>query len=203
LRVISLQLGAGASVAAVLDGRALDVSMGYSTLEGLVMGTRCGDVDPGAILALLADADGDASQLRNVLAHQSGLLGLSGRTPHVGELLAHQEDADCRLALDVYCHRIRHYIGAYMAQLGGADALIFGGGAGENQPELRRRLLDRFEWAGFRIDADRNATLRGPGFIGDPLAGPAQRVLVGHVDEAYEMATIVAARFIEGAGAAR
>jgi acetate kinase len=200
LRIITLQLGAGASAAAIQGGRPLDVSMGYSTLEGLVMATRCGDVDPGLVLSLLARGDHDVASLAELLSRRSGLLGLSGYSSRIGELLARADDARCQLAVDVYVHRIRHYVGAYLALLGGADAIVFGGGAGENEPELRRRVIEGFDWAGFALDVARNAASGAHGALGDARTGDARRVLVARVDEAFELACAAIGLLRQGAG---
>lgn len=196
LRVITLQLGAGASVAAVQDGRALEISMGYSTLEGLMMATRCGDLDPGLLLEMLTAPGADPAQIRHDLYHASGLLGVSGRSSRLSELLDHDEDPRCRLAVEMYCHRIRRHIGASLAVLGGADALIFGGGVGENEPRLRARILQDLGWAGFALDATANAwhtTAGSPGCRAIGAGDPAtrRRVLVGTVDESQQMARIL------------
>jgi acetate kinase len=156
-RVISFQLGGGASVAATCDGRPLDTSMGYTPLEGLVMGTRCGDVDPGAIFACLDQGMG-AEALHTLLETRSGLLGLSGSSADVCTLLheAAQGRHESQLAIDVYCTRARKYLGAYLALLKGADAVLFGGGIGEHQPEIRERICAGFEWCGLELDASAN-----------------------------------------------
>ena len=160
-RLIVLHLGNGASIAAVAGGRSLDTSMGLTPLEGLVMGTRSGDLDP-AIVAHLARAEGvTAERVDGWLNERSGLLGLSGRSADVRELLAAEAtDARARLALDVFCYRARKYIGAYLAVLGGADAVIFTGGIGEHAPEIRARICEGLDWCGLTLDASRNADAR-------------------------------------------
>ena len=189
-RVISLQLGSGASVAAVLDGRALDVSMGYSTLEGLVMGTRCGDLDAGALLRLLRQPGSDAEQLAELLARRSGLLGLSGRSPHVHELLA-AGDAASRHALDLYVYRASRYIGSYLAVLGGVDAIAFGGGVGEHSPEIRARILAPLGFAGVHVDDARNRAATG-GLHEIGVAEAPVRILAVPVDESRQLARAAA-----------
>jgi acetate kinase len=157
-RIISLQLGAGCSVTAIDNGLPQDTSMGFSPLEGLVMATRSGDVDPGLITFLLRHENLAAEQLDELLNEQSGLLGLSGITGDIRELIA-SPDKMAQLALDVYCYRVRKYIGAYLVVLGGADAIVFGGGVGENIPEVREKILAGMEWCGIEMDlnANRNA----------------------------------------------
>ncbi len=159
-RVISLQLGSGCSVAAVRDGAPLDTSMGFSPLEGLVMGTRCGDVDPGLLLYLQRQHGWSARDLEQRLNHACGLLGVSASSADVKVLIGAGTDA-ARLALDLYCYRVRKYLGAYLAVLGGADAILFGGGVGEHVPALRARMLAGLEWAGIVLDPARNAAATG------------------------------------------
>ena len=159
-RVISLQLGAGCSVTASRGGRPVETSMGFSPLEGLVMATRSGDVDPGAVLYLLNHAGITPADLDNLLNRHSGLLGLSGISGNVSDLLASDTDA-ARHALDVYCHRITRYLGGCLAVLGGADAILFGGGVGENVPEIRARVLATLGFAGIALDPLANNRCRG------------------------------------------
>lgn len=156
-RVVSFQLGNGCSVAAVRDAVSVDTSMGYTPIEGLVMSTRSGDVDPG-VLAHLAAAGVTAAELDLRLNHRSGLLALSGVSADMRTLLAleAQGHAGARLALEVFCHRARKYLGAYLAVLGGADAVLFGGGIGENAPVIRQRICADMEWCGLRLDAAAN-----------------------------------------------
>lgn len=185
-RIISLQLGAGCSVTASIDGQPVETSMGFSPLEGLVMATRSGDVDPGALLYLQTHCGIAPSELMDMLNRQSGLLGLSGLSGNVSELLASDLDT-ARLALDVYCHRITRYLGAYLAVLGGADAILFGGGVGENVPVIRARVLATLSFAGITIDAARNNACRGTdAMLSAP--GAAVQVWVFAVDEARIMA---------------
>jgi acetate kinase len=163
-RVITLQLGSGCSMAAILDRRAVDTSMGFTPLEGLVMGSRCGDLDPGVVLFLSRYAGMDHDEIERVLNDESGLLGLSGISSDFRALLEDRSPA-ARLALDVFCYRVRKYVGAYVAVLGGCDALLVGGGAGEHLPELRSRMLAGLEGLGLVLDGDVNAGARAPGRI--------------------------------------
>jgi acetate kinase len=157
--IITLHLGNGCSAAAIQAGRSLDTSMGMTPLEGLVMGTRSGDLDP-AIVNLVAAKEGmSSSEVETLLNTQSGLLGISGLTNDMRVLLAELKEHDdrrVRLAIDVFCYRARKYIGAFLAAMGGADAVVFTGGIGENSPEIRTRICQGMEWAGLRIDAARN-----------------------------------------------
>jgi acetate kinase len=189
VRIVSLQLGRGCSVTATRDGRAVATSMGFTPLEGLVMGTRSGDVDPGALLYVMERAGLSAAEMRRELNEDSGLLGLSGRTADMRELqaLAQGGDRGARLAVEVFCRRARHYVGAYLAELGGADAIVFGGGIGENCPDIRRRIVAGMEWAGIELDASANAAAVG---VDAAIASPASRVAIHvvPVDEARVMA---------------
>ncbi|MBK0420242.1 acetate kinase [Leucobacter sp. CSA1] len=156
LKQIVLHLGNGASACAVDGGRSVDTSMGLTPLEGLVMGTRSGDIDPGGLLHLLR-AGYDVAQLDELLNKRSGLLGLSGSLDmrDVQEAAAHGDER-ARLALAVYAHRIRRYLGAYLVELGGADAIVFTAGVGENVPAVRADVCAGLEWFGVRIDPERN-----------------------------------------------
>ena len=127
--------------------------MGYSPLEGLVMGTRAGDLDPGILTHLLHQGM-SLQQIEQLLQHEAGLKALAG-TADVRELLR-RGDAAAALALDIFCYRIRKYVGAYLAALEGAEALVFTGGIGENAPEIRRRVCEGFGWAGLTLDPGRN-----------------------------------------------
>ena len=148
---------------ATLGGRAVATSMGFTPLEGLVMGTRSGDVDPGAVLYVMARAGLSAAQIGRELNQESGLLGLSGRTADMRELLALEQsgDRDALLAVESFCRRARHYVAAYIAELGGVDVIAFGGGIGENCPEIRRRILHGLQWAGIELDAAANSAAVG------------------------------------------
>lgn len=158
--VISLQLGAGCSITAIREGQAVDTSMGFSPLEGLVMATRSGDVDPGLLL-FLQRAEGLAPEgMERLLNEESGLLGLSGASGDMRALLD-ADDAGARLAVDVYCYRARKYIGAYLAALGGADAILFGGGVGEQAPEVRGEMLSGLEGLGIALDDNANRAAIG------------------------------------------
>jgi acetate kinase len=187
-RIVSLQLGNGCSAAAVDGGRSVDTSMGFTPLEGLVMGTRCGDLDP-ALVGWIARAEGvEVEDVEEWLNHRSGLLGLSGRSGDVRELLEAEAAGDegARLALDVFCYRARKYIGAYLAALGGADAILFGGGIGENAPEVRARICRGLGQLGVSLDAEMNARTVG---TEERISSPASRigVYVIPVDEGAVM----------------
>lgn len=163
-RLITLHLGNGCSACAIAGGDSVDTSMGFTPLEGLVMGTRAGDLD-AAILDHIAGKEGlGLPELEAVLNKQSGLLGISGLTNDMRELLAEAEqygDRRARLAIDIFCYRARKYVGAYLAALGGASAVVFAGGIGENAAAVRTRICAGLEWAGLRLDESRNAALVG------------------------------------------
>ncbi len=150
-RVISLQLGSGCSVTAIDHGLAVDTSMGFSPLEGLLMATRSGDVDPAVVTYLQKQAGLSAEEVEQLLNKQSGLLGVSGES-HDMQVLLNSGSFDAELAVNLYCYRVRKYIGAYLAVLGGADAILFGGGVGENSPQVRAKILQGMEWSGVQLD---------------------------------------------------
>lgn len=154
-RIISLQLGAGCSITAIDHGWPVETSMGFSPLEGLVMATRCGDLDPAAVLYLMDEAGFSPAELGWILNESSGLRGLSGQSADMQALL-YSGTEGAELAIGIFCHRVRHYLGAYLGVLGGADAVLFGGGIGEHAPEIRARILDQFDWAGIGLDRSRN-----------------------------------------------
>lgn len=157
-RVVLAHLGSGASLAAVLDGKCVDTTMGFTPTGGLVMGTRTGDLDPGALLYLLRSEQLTAGQLDAVVNRESGLRGISGTSSDVRELLAHAPaDPRAAEAVDVFCYSVRKWIGAMAGVLGGLDSLVFSGGIGENSPEVRARICDGLGFLGVRIAADRNA----------------------------------------------
>lgn len=161
LRLVTLHLGNGASACAVEHGHSTETSMGMTPLEGLVMGTRSGDLDPGAVL-MLARAGYDAAALDELLNQKSGLSGLSGVGNDLRDIEARAEAGDdrCRLAITVFSHRVRKYIGAYAAAMGGLDAVVFTAGIGENSASMRRRILQRFDFIGVELDEDKNADAR-------------------------------------------
>lgn len=162
--IITFHLGNGCSAAAIKEGNSVDTSMGMTPLEGLVMGTRSGDLDP-AIVGVIARKEAmSSSEVDSLLNTQSGLLGISGLTNDMRELLAESKEHDDRrvkLAIEIFCYRARKYLGAYLAAMGGADAVVFTGGIGENSPDVRARICGKMEWAGLRIDANKNNDLIG------------------------------------------
>jgi acetate kinase len=163
MKLITLQLGAGCSATAVDGGRSVDTSMGFTPLEGLMMGTRSGDLDPSLVGFLARGEEVSAEEVEGWLNTRSGLLGVSGHSGDMRELLEAEREGDLRasLAVDMFCYRVRKCIGAYLAVLDGADAIIFGGGIGENAPEVRARICAGLGWCGLLVDADRNAEAIG------------------------------------------
>ncbi len=185
-RGISLQLGAGCSITAVDQGSPRDTSMGFSPLEGLVMATRSGDLDPGLITYLQRREGRGPDDIDRLLNQVSGLLGVSGFSGDMRVLLD-SDHPDARLAVALYCYRARKYVGAYLAVLGGADAILFGGGVGENATPVREQILAGMEWCGIIIDENANSTMSGKeGRISAPTS--KTEVWVIPVDEAAVLA---------------
>lgn len=162
VRIVTLHLGNGCSACAIKGGESIDTSMGFTPLEGLVMGTRSGDID-AALLDYIAAKEGlTLPQVEALLNNQSGLLGISGLTNDMRDLLAEadeHQDRRAKLAIDIFCYRARKYVGSYLAAMGGADAIVFAGGVGENSPEIRRRICDGLQWAGLHVDPAANEAL--------------------------------------------
>jgi acetate kinase len=163
VRIITCHLGNGCSMTAIDAGRSIDTSMGFTPLEGLVMGTRSGDVDPTIVLLGMQHEGLTPAQAEALLNKQSGLYGLSGTTSDMKTLLAASEGGDDRaaLAIEVFCYRIKQYIGRYQAVLNGADALCFTGGIGENAPAIRALACARLSALGIEIDDEANAAAIG------------------------------------------
>ena len=164
VNVITLHLGNGSSICAIKNGDSIDTSMGMTPLEGLVMGTRSGDIDP-AVIQFLSHKEGyTLAEVESILNKQSGLLGISGLTNDMREIIAEAEEHDDRrakLAIDMFCYRIRKYIGSYIAAIGQVQAIVFTGGIGENSDLIRAKICDGMAVMGLRIDRDKNKELRG------------------------------------------
>ncbi len=201
VNLVVLHLGNGASAAAVEGGRSVDTSMGLTPLEGLVMGTRSGDVDPAIFGHLERTAGLGAQEVQDALQRQSGMRALAGdsdlREVH---RRAGAGDAEAALALDVYCHRIRRYVGAFMAVLGRTDAIVFTAGVGEHDAEVRRRALAGLEPLGIRLDEARNGAAGEDARVISAQDSPVA-VLVVPTDEELEMAR-QARELLEAAGGA-
>src|SRR5262245_28080453 len=167
--ILTRHLGNGCSIAAIKVVNSIDTSSGYTPLEGLVMVTRSGDLD-ASIVDLIGTKEGLSSrEVETLLNKQSGLLGISGLTDDMRELLAEEKENNDRrahLAIEVFCYRVKKYIGAFLAATSGADALIFTGGIGENSPEVRKRICNGLEWLGVELDDEKNAEARN-GFEGE------------------------------------
>ena len=193
LRIITCHLGGGCSVCAVEYGRSVETSMGMTPLEGLVMGTRCGDIDPGSLIHLIRSEGMDADQLDDLLNRRSGLAGLSNLGSDLRDIEREAEDGndDCRLAIQVFCHRLRKYIGAYAAVMGGVDAIVFTAGIGQNSAVVRHRVAQRLGFLGARLDEDRNRDAAVSG--DDPVVRLSTdhsrvQILAVETDEAWAIA---------------
>jgi acetate kinase len=187
-RLVSCHLGSGASLAAIRDGRSVDTTMGFTPLEGIMMGTRSGSVDPGILIYLVRHKGYDAAELDRILNKESGLKGISGISGDMREILAATERGEARaaLAFDIYVHRLCREIGGMVASLGGVDALLFTAGVGENSPPVRAAVCERLAFWNIRLDAAKNAST--PQDIDIAAPESAVRVLVVHTDEDWEIA---------------
>jgi acetate kinase len=177
LRVVIAHLGNGASVSAVCDGVCVDTSMGFTPLEGLMMGTRSGSVDPGILIYLLRHKGLSVKALDQALNYESGLLGVSGFSSDMRQVLSElPHNPDARLALEIYVHRIVKTIGAMAATLGGIDALVFTAGVGEGSPEIRKRVCEKLKYLGLGLDRAANENCKPDADISIP--GSTARILV-------------------------
>lgn len=159
-KVITLQLGSGCSIAAIKGMIAVDTSMGFSPLEGLIMSTRSGDIDPGIIIYLQRSPGFPIDRIEDILNYSSGLKGLSETSENM-KVLLETDTPQARFAIESYCYRARKYIGSYLAVLENADAIIFGGGVGENAPLVRELILKGMVWCGIELDLETNSTTMG------------------------------------------
>jgi acetate kinase len=157
-RVILAHLGSGASLAAVFRGESVDTSMGFTPTAGLVMGTRSGDLDPGLVYYLARTEDMTAAQFQNMVNHESGLLGVSGRSSDLRDLCAREAtDPRAAEAVELFCYQVRKWIGSFAAVLGGLDTLVFSAGIGENSPLIRQRICEKLGFLGIQLNRQRNA----------------------------------------------
>src|SRR5215467_10000189 len=171
LRLVIAHLGNGASISAVHDGVCIDTSMGFTPLEGLMMATRSGTVDPGILIYVLRQKGLNVEELDNALNHKSGLLGISGTSSDLRQLLSKLPDnPDARLAVDVYVHRIVQTIGAMAATLGGIDALVFTAGVGERSAQIRKQVCEKLKYLGLELDPAANETCKPDADIGTPAS---------------------------------
>jgi acetate kinase len=188
-RVILAHLGAGASMAAVCEGRSIETTMGPTPTSGLVMGSRCGDIDPDLVRFLMRAQGLTIDQFHNLVNHESGLLGVSETSSDLRDLLSRQaDDVRAAEAVALFCYRAKTWLGALAAALGGLDTLVFAGGIGENSPEARRRICEGLEFLGISLDQGRNAT--GASLISTDDARVAVRVI--RTDEESMIARAVA-----------
>jgi len=187
LRIISCHLGNGCSLAAVHNGKCVDTTMGYTPLEGLMMGTRSGSVDPGILIQLMRQGY-NAEQLNDILNKQSGLKGLSGVSNDIRQIRKsiEEENSRAQLAFDVYIHRLRSHIGSMLASLGGLDALVFTGGVGENSSQVRATAVEAFKFLGLELDTEKNNA--SPVDEDIAATNSAIRVLVVHTEEDWAIA---------------
>ena len=158
LKLITMHIGAGASITAIKGGKSYDTSMGFSPLAGITMATRSGDVDP-SLVAFVQEKLGVSSQeMISILNHKSGLLGISQLSPDMRDILAAADKGNdqAQLALDMYVNRIVRYVGAYIAEMGGADAIVFTAGVGENSIPVRKLVTDKLAYFGIKIDQEKN-----------------------------------------------
>ena len=176
-RLISCHIGNGGSICAVKDGKCIDTTMGLTPLEGLMMGTRSGDIDPAAVLYIMKKEGLTPDQMDHLLNKESGVLGVTGKSSDMRDIEAGVAagDKDCILALSMYDQRIKKYVGAYLAELGGADAIIFTGGVGENQAITRETVCSDMEFCGIKLDKELNAKVHGTETV---ISAPDSKVKV-------------------------
>jgi acetate kinase len=188
LKTIVCHLGNGASVSAVKDGVSVDTSMGLSPLEGLIMGTRSGDIDPSAIEFIAKKEGMDISQALNMLNKESGMLGLSGISSDFRDILAAIDNGDekAKIALEAFCYRVAKYVGAYAAAMNGVDAIAFTAGIGENNNYVRSKVCEYFGYLGVKIDEDANDNAGDEAIISTPDSGV--KVLVVATNEELAIA---------------
>ncbi len=176
-RLISCHIGNGGSICAVKDGKCIDTTMGLTPLEGLMMGTRSGDIDPAAVLYIMKKEGLTPDQMDHLLNKESGVLGVTGKSSDMRDIETGVAagDKDCILALSMYDQRIKKYVGAYLAELGGADAIIFTGGVGENQAITRETVCSDMEYCGIKLDKELNAKVHGTETV---ISAPDSKVKV-------------------------
>ena len=163
LKIVTCHLGNGASIAAISGGKSVDTSMGFTPLEGLLMGTRSGDLDPAIILHIMSREELTLNEGNTLLNKHSGLAGISGVSSDMSEIISSAKDghANAKLALDVFCYRIKKYIGSYAAAMGGLNAVVFTAGVGENAPVVRAQCVEGLEFLGLKVDGKKNTGVDG------------------------------------------
>jgi len=176
-KIITCHIGNGGSISAVKDGKCMDTSMGLTPLEGLMMGTRCGDIDPAIVPWLMKHENLSADEIDTIMNKKSGLLGVSGTTSDMREIQAARDNGDKRAALaqDMYFYRVRKYIGSYAAAMGGVDVILFTGGVGENKQNCREVALEGLEFMGVKLDKKKNMEVQGEEAI---ISTPDSKVTV-------------------------
>ena len=189
-RIITAHIGNGGSITAIQNGKSVDTSMGLTPVEGLLMGTRCGDVDPGVLTFIMNKEGLDADRLSNLMNKDSGVLGVSGVSSDMRELEAAVKEGNPRaiLAMKMYGYRIKKYVGAYAATMGGVDILVFTGGVGENQTSMRKAICEDMEYMGIRLDNAKNDGVQGKEVV---ISTPESKVtvIVVPTDEEYVIAS--------------
>jgi acetate kinase len=162
LRIITCHLGNGSSIAAIKQGKVIDTSMGFTPLEGVAMGTRCGDIDPTVVKYLMEKTKMSVDQTFEYLNQKSGMLGISGISSDFRDLLkaADLGNANAKLAIEIFCYRVKKNIGAYIAALGGVDVIVFTAGIGENATKVRQMIINDMEYLGIKLDAQKNKVRR-------------------------------------------
>jgi acetate kinase len=176
-KIITCHIGNGGSISAVVDGKCVDTSMGLTPLEGLMMGTRCGDIDPAVIPFLMNHEGISASEMDTIMNKKSGLLGISGKTSDMREIqeLIDNGDKRAKLAQQMYYYRVRKYIGSYAAAMGGVDILLFTGGVGENKQNCRETACEGLEFMGIKLDKKKNMEIQGEEAI---ISAPDSKVTI-------------------------
>jgi acetate kinase len=190
LKLVTCHLGNGCSLAAIREGRSVDTTMGFTPLEGLMMGTRSGSVDPGILTYLMRQRQVSGQHLDEVLNQKSGLLGVSGISSDMREILAASKSGHQRakLAFEMYVHRLRQDVGAMISVMGGVDAVVFSAGVGENSPEVRAAVCDNFAFLGVRLDQGKNAQSPLESDVDISARNSTVRVLVIHAQEDWMIA---------------
>jgi acetate kinase len=189
LRMIICHLGNGCSLAAVRDGKSVDTTMGLTPLEGLMMGSRSGSIDPSILIYWLRQQGYNAEKVDEILNKASGLKGISGVSGDMRQVISAvgEGNSRARLAFDMYVHSLRRHIGAMLGSLGGLDALVFTGGVGENQADIRAAVGEAFEFLGLKLDQEKNA--RSPADCDIAAESSAVRVVIVHTEEDWTIAT--------------